>query len=398
MESIGVLSIEELINKYIDDVIKIRRTIHENPELSLKEEKTSQLVYEKLKEMNLEVQKGIGKTGVVANLNSDTTGKTLMLRADMDALPIHETTDLDFKSKVEGVMHACGHDVHTSILLGVARVLSEIKDDISGNVKFVFQPAEENNPVGGAPLMIEEGVLENPRVDAALGMHVWDLPVGMVATKKGPIMSQSDRIFIIIKGKSAHGSAPHMGNDAIVCAGYLITALQTIVSRNISPADSAVVTISTVHGGIRYNVIAEEVKLEGTVRCSAPSVGEYLPNRIEEIIKGICDTYNCEYEFKYGYGYPVTYNDPNLAQSVLSSLRNNLGEESVMELEHPATGGEDFSFFTREVPSNFMFLGCKSEENKDTCIIHNPNFVCDEDCIAYGIKSLATLAIDFLKN
>ncbi|CEO36059.1 N-acyl-L-amino acid amidohydrolase [[Clostridium] sordellii] len=391
-------NINNLIEKYLNEVISIRRNIHQNPELSLKEFKTSKLVVDSIKDLNLDIKSNVGKTGVVANLNNYKDKKTLLIRSDMDALPINELSNVDFKSKTSNVMHACGHDVHTSILIGSVKVLHELKDNLNGNIKFVFQPAEENNPVGGAPLMIEEGVLENPKVDAALALHLWDLPVGKIATKKGAIMCQSDRIFIDIKGKSAHGSAPHMGNDAIVCAGHLITALQTVVSRNVSPCDNAVVTISNINGGLRYNVIPENVKMEGTVRCASKELGKYLPARIEEIIKGICTTFNCSYEFKYSYGYPVTYNDEIFTHEVIKSLQNNLGFDNVEIPNYPTTCGEDFAYFTQHVPSTFLLLGCKSEFNKDTCILHNPNFTCDEDCIKYGIKALVTTAIDYLNK
>lgn len=392
------LDLNCLIDKYLDEVINIRRSIHKNPELSLKEYKTANLIYESIKDLNLDIKLNVGKTGVVANLNPNTSGKTILIRADIDALPIQELSNIEFKSQNPNVMHACGHDIHTSILIGAAKVLSELKETINGNVKFVFQPAEENNPVGGAPLMIEEGVLENPKVDAALALHVWDLPVGKIATKKGPIMCQSDRIFIDIKGKSAHGSAPHMGHDAIVCAGHLITALQTVVSRNVSPCDNAVVTLSNINGGLRYNVIPEDVKIEGTVRCASRELGEYLPRRIEEIISGVCSTFNCSYKFKYGYGYPVTYNDEAFTDKVISSLQKNLGHENIEILNYPTTCGEDFSYFTQKVPSTFLLLGCKSDVNKDTCILHNPYFNADEDCVKHGIKALVTCALEYLNN
>ena len=279
--------VDKLIDKYLDEVISIRRHIHKNPELSLKEFETAKLVADELKKLGLKVQEGVGKTGVVSNLNPNKAERTLMIIADMDALPIQEETSLEFKSKNPGVMHACGHDVHTSVLLGVAKVLNEIKDEIDGNVKFVFQPAEENNPVGGAPLMIKEGVLENPHVDNAVALHVWDYPTGTIAVRPNAMMSESNRIFITIKGKASHASKPHEGHDAIVCAAYLITQLQTIVSRNTDPSDVVVLTLSKINGGIRYNVLPYEVSIEGTVRCSSVAACESLPDRIEEVISNV---------------------------------------------------------------------------------------------------------------
>lgn len=389
--------VDELVERYLDEVIKIRRHIHQNPELSLKEFKTSKLVVNELKKIGLEIQEGVGKTGVVSNLNLGKGDKTLMIRADMDALPIQEETGLSFASKNSGVMHACGHDVHTSILLGVTKILNEIKDEINGNVKFVFQPAEENNPVGGAPLMIEEGVLENPHVDNAVALHVWDYPTGTIAVKPKAMMSESNRIFITIKGQASHASKPHEGHDAIVCAAYLITQLQTIVSRSIDPSDVVVITLSKIHGGIRYNVLPYEVSIEGTVRCSSTETCKTLPKTIEEFIKDVCKIHGCDYEYEFNHGYPVTFNDVKLTKLVKKSISNSIGEDNLVEMDNPDTGGEDFSFFAREVPSCFMFLGCKSEKNEDTCILHNSKFNCDEDCIKTGIKALVNIVIDYFK-
>lgn len=282
-------------------------------------------------------------------------------------------------------------------MLGVAKVLNEIKDKINGNVKFVFQPAEENNPVGGAPLMIKEGVLENPHVDNAVALHVWDYPTGTIAVKPKAMMSESNRIFITIKGKASHASKPHEGHDAIVCAGYLITQLQTIVSRNTDPSDVVVLTLSKINGGVRYNVLPYEVSIEGTVRCSSVEACKTLPDRIEEIIKNVCQIHGCNYEYEFNHGYPVTFNDPKLTKLVKKSLINSIGEENLVEMYNPDTGGEDFSFFANEVPSCFMFLGCKSEKNKDTCVLHNSKFECDEDCIRTGIKAMVNIALDYFK-
>ncbi|MEW9096299.1 MAG: M20 family metallopeptidase [Clostridiaceae bacterium] len=389
--------IDKLIDKNLEDVINIRRDIHAHPELGMNEHRTAEVIYKNLQGLGLKVEKGIGKTGVVALLEGKEEGKTILLRADMDALPINELTDLPFKSQNKDIMHACGHDVHTSILLGAAKVLSNMKDSIKGNIKFVFQPAEECNPTGGANYMIEDGVLEDPKVDGAIALHVWDVPLGKVGVKKGAIMAQSDRIFIKVKGKSAHGSAPHQGIDAIVGAAHVITALQTIVSRNISPLDSAVVTLGIIQGGYRYNVIPDEVSLEGTVRTFAPHIATMMPERIESIVKNVCEALGCGYEFKYVNGYPLTYNDKELTEKVMESLKDSIGEENLIIPQYPATGGEDFAFFNKHVPCTFMWLGCKSEINKDCCVVHNPNFICDERAIPVGIKVLCNTAIDLLK-
>lgn len=389
--------VEELVDKYLDEVISIRRYLHQNPELSLKEFNTAEFIVKELNKIGLDAQRGRENNGVVSNLNLGKGKKTLMLRADMDALPIQEETNFEFKSKNPGVMHACGHDVHTSILLGVSKVLNEIKDEINGNVKFVFQPAEENNPTGGAPLMIKEGVLENPHVDNAVALHVWDYPIGTIALKPNAMMSESNRIFITIKGQASHASKPHEGHDAIVCAAYLITQLQTIVSRAIDPSDVVVLTLSKINGGVRYNVLPGEVSIEGTVRCSSVEACEILPDKIEEFVKDVCKIHGCDYEYKFNHGYPVTMNDPKLTKLVKKSIINSMGEDSLIEMDNPDTGGEDFSFFAREVPSCFMFLGGKSEKNEDTCILHNSKFNCDEDCIKIGIKTMVNIVIDYFK-
>ncbi|MDY5213428.1 M20 metallopeptidase family protein [Intestinibacter sp.] len=389
--------VEELVDKYLDEVISIRRYLHQNPELSLKEFKTSEFVAKELNKLGLPVQRGIKNNGVVSNLNIGKGEKTLMLRADMDALPIQEETNFEFKSNNPGVMHACGHDVHTAILLGVIKILNEIKDEINGNVKFVFQPAEENNPTGGAPLMIKEGVLEKPHVDNAVAIHVWDYPIGKIALKPNAMMSESNRIFINIKGQASHASKPHEGHDAIVCAAYLITQLQTIVSRAIDPSDVVVLTLSKINGGVRYNVLPGEVSIEGTVRCSSVEACEILPDKIEEFVKDVCKIHGCDYEYKFSHGYPVTMNDPKLTRLVKKSIIDSMGEDSLVEMDNPDTGGEDFSFFAKEVPSCFMLLGCKSEKNEDTCILHNSKFNCDEDCIKIGIKAIVNIVIDYFK-
>lgn len=390
-------TLDKLIDENLKWIINLRRDIHAHPELGMNEHRTSKIIYDNLQGLGLKVQKGIGKTGVVALLEGEQQGKTILLRADMDALPINELTSLSFKSKNENVMHACGHDVHTSILLGAAKVLSSFKNQIKGNVKFVFQPAEECNPTGGANYMIEDGVLENPKVDAALALHVWDMPLGKIGIKKGAMMAQSDRIYIKVKGKSAHGSTPHQGADAIVAAAYVITALQTIVSRNIDPLDSAVVTLGVINGGYRYNVIADEVNIEGTVRTFSPNTASEMPEKIDMVIKNVCKALGCDYEFKYVKGYPLTYNDEVLTEKVINTLKDSLGEKNIVIPEKPATIGEDFSFFNKHVPCTFMWLGCKSEINENCCNLHSPNFVCDEKAIPIGIKALCDIALTILK-
>ncbi|MBQ7267873.1 MAG: amidohydrolase, partial [Synergistaceae bacterium] len=264
--------------KFLNEIISWRRDIHSHPELSQNESRTSELAAKVLEGLGLEVTRNIGGHGVVGLLRGKNDGKTIALRADMDALPLNEETGLPYASQTQGVMHACGHDAHTAILLGAACALSEMKDRLSGNVKFIFQPAEELNPTGGAPGMIRDGVLENPHVDALLALHVWPIyETGKIALRSGALMAASDRIFLTVHGKTAHGSRPDQGNDAIVTAANIITGLQAVISRSVSPLDSAVLTIGTIHGGYRYNVIPDTVKLEGTVRTLNPDTQSRMP-------------------------------------------------------------------------------------------------------------------------
>lgn len=390
--------IKHLTEKHLDSVIAVRRDIHQYPELGMEEERTSELVALELEKLGLPVQRNIGNTGVVAILEGKPGGKTLLLRADMDALPIQEATDLPFKSKKPGLMHACGHDVHTSILLGVAKVLTEAKDLVNGTIKFVFQPAEEANPTGGARYMIEDGVLENPSVDAAMALHVWDNDLGTVGIRKGTMMARSDRLYIKVKGKSSHASQPQKGVDAIVAAAQIISALQTVISRNVDPMDSAVITLGTIHGGSRYNVLCDEVTLEGTVRIFDDAVARLIPQRIHSVVEGIAAAMGCEAETEYVSGYGMTVNDPALAAGVMGSLVSLLGKDKVLEPAYPASGGEDFSEFTKRVPSVYYWLGMKSELNEGRTILHNPDLLIDERCMPIGISTMAAAAIDYLNG
>lgn len=389
--------IKRLIDENIEEVIKIRREIHMNPEIGMNEHDTSKLVADNLKKLGLNVETGIGKMGVVGLLKGKEDGKTILLRADMDALPITEATDLEFKSKNDGLMHACGHDVHTSILLGVAKVLTKLKDNIKGNVKFVFQPAEEANPTGGARYMIEDGVLENPKVDAALALHIWGLPVGKIGVKKGTIMAQSDRIFITINGKAAHAAQPNNGRDAIMASGYVISALQSIVSRNIDPMDSAVITIGTIKGGNRYNVLCDKVVLEGTVRTFSKEVAHKIPEMIKRVVENTAQSFGCNASVDYVKGYSMTINNEDLTDNFIESTSDILGEDNVVIVENPGTGSEDFSEFTKVVPSVFYWLGIESEINKGRTTLHSPDLLVDERSIAVGIKAMTKATLDFLK-
>ncbi|WP_255342677.1 amidohydrolase [Fusobacterium sp. CM1] len=296
------------------------------------------------------------------------------------------------------MMHACGHDMHTSILLGTAMVLSNFKDNLKGNIKFMFQPSEEASPVGGAKGMIAEGLLENPKVDEAYGLHVFGVPTGSISIKSGVATSRSDRIDIEIFGKSSHASMPAEGKDAIVVAGNIITSIQSIISRNMPANQTAVITIGKISGGTRYNVLADYVKLEGTVRTFATENADMIKQRLEKIVKDIANAYDCIGKLHYQNGYDFIYNNPELSETIISSLKEILGKENVLIQNNPLPAGEDFSFISKKVPSVFLWLGVESDFNKGRCTLHSPDFLPDENAIKIGIKTLCKIAFDRLNN
>ena len=387
-------------DKVIDQVIAWRRDIHAHPELSQHEERTAGLAADVLEGLGLEVTRNVGGHGVVGLLRGKGDGRTVGLRADMDALPLTEATGLPFASETPGVVHACGHDTHTSMLLGAATVLAGMRESLKGKVKFIFQPAEELNPVGGAPGMIRDGVLENPHVDALFALHVWPAyQTGTIAVRSGSLMAASDRVFITVKGKSAHGSRPDQGLDAIVASANVITGLQSIISRNVSPLDSAVLTIGTIHGGDRYNVIPESVNLEGTVRTLNPEVQERMPAAITRTAQGIAEGLGMSCDVKYVKGYPPLVNDSGLAGLACEAVRKRLGDGALIVPEQPDLTAEDFAFFARERPAVMAWLGCRPENvsPEDMAMLHNTKFCPDEECFRYGIEYLVGSAIDFLR-
>lgn len=387
--------VKALINSYLDKIVSYRRHIHENPELSHEETQTAAFIAETLKSMGLEPKMGVGGNGVVALINGAKPGKCVALRADFDALPIQEVTGLPFASKNDGVSHSCGHDMHTAMLLGAAHVLNDLKDEFAGCVKLVFQPAEEDVLNCGAAPMIADGVLENPKVDAMIGQHVWpQYPVGSAAIRNGAMMASSDRFHITVNGKSSHGSAPEDGVDAIVIAANVINALQTIVSRKVSPRDAAVVTVGTIHGGNRYNVIANQVKLEGTCRNLNPAVRNKMPERITQIACGVAEAMGGSCEVEYFKGYSPTVNDPKMFEMAYGVMQEVVGDKAVVP-EMSALGGEDFSFYCEKVPCAFFWLGVQTP-GKEFYPIHNGGFDPDENAIPVGIEIAVKSALKFL--
>jgi len=386
--------------KVSKDVKKWRRHLHENPELSNEEKETSKYVESQLKKFGLKPVSGIAKTGVVAVLEGGKPGPIIAVRADMDALPIEEETGLKFSSKNNGVMHACGHDFHTSILLGVAKILTEMKDDIPGKVKFIFQPAEEapSGQMVGARLMTKEGVLKNPDVEAIFGMHVdTELEVGSLGYVSGPFMASSDLFKITVKGKRSHGAYPWKGIDAIVVASEIVTSLQNIVSRKIDARKPVVVTVGKINGGEAFNIIADEVILEGTVRTLDPAAHEKVPTLMEEIIKGITSAHGASYEFEYTKGAPVSVNDPELTAISVPFLKSTSGIDSV-HINTPTMGAEDFAWFAQEVPGFYFDIGVRNESEGKIYGVHTALFNPDEDALEIGVRAMSTLLIKYLSN
>ncbi len=393
---------KEIIQKYLAQITDIRREIHKNPELGFNEVKTGALVSKTLTELGIKHETGIGKTGIVGIIEGAEKGKVIAIRADMDALPITEITGLPYSSTNEGVSHSCGHDMHTACLLGVGAVLNEMRNTFNGTIKLIFQPAEENADLGGgSPGMIADGVLENPKVDAILGLHVWPAyETGTVAIRHGAMMASSDYINIEIYGRGSHASTPQNGIDAIVAGSAFITSLQSIVSRNVNALDSAVVTIGMMNAGERYNVICNKMCLEGTIRTLNPEVRNAMPERVERILKGTCEAYGATYKLEYHKRYSPVVNDKSISSVVVESMKKVVGDENVIIPEHSALGGEDFSFFGEKVPSTYFWLGCRTPgtSNSDYYNIHHGAFNPDENCMPIGIEVMVTSALDLLNK
>lgn len=381
-------------------LVEQRRDFHVNPELSNREERTSRVVAERLRALGLdEVKTGVGKHGVVALLKGKLPGGVVAVRADMDALPIQETINVPYKSRNDGVKHACGHDVHITVQLGVAEVLAKMRDQIRGSIKFIFQPAEEGPPPGergGAKFMIEEGCLENPRPSAIFGLHVMpNIEVGQIGYNSGPAMASSDRFSITVRGKKVHGAYPHDGIDTVVVAAECVTALQTIRSRRINTQEPLVITLGSIHGGNRFNIIADEVKLEGTMRTLNEEVRAKAIEMMKQTLAGVTSAYGASYEIEFGANNPVTYNDPALVEATLPTLRKILGEKNVIS-PRPQMGAEDFSMYQKVIPGFFYFLGVGNKEKGVTAMIHTPEFDVDEQSLVIGVKVMSNTLLDYL--
>ncbi len=376
------------------EIVERRRDLHRHPELAFEETRTAGIVAAALQELGLEVQTGVGKTGVVALLEGAHDGPTVLVRADMDALPIEEENAVDYVSTTPGKMHACGHDGHTSIGLAVAKMLNARKDEMRGRVKFVFQPAEEIGQ--GAPAMIADGVLQNPRPDASIGLHLWNtLPVGTVAVTAGPTMSAADDWQCVVSGQGGHGASPHETRDPVVAAAQIVIALQTVTSRNIDPLDTAVVTIGVIHGGSAYNCIPTSVELRGTLRSYRKETQELIHRRVREICEGVAAALGCHAEVTIT---PITLavdNDPDLSERIAAIAAEVVGAENVRR-DVRTMGSEDMAYLMDDIPGCYFFIGSANAGKGMDYPHHNPRFDIDEDALVIGAELLASAAASFV--
>ena len=403
-------SLQSAYDKVEPKVIEWRRDLHQHPELSNREFKTAAKIASHLESLGIDVQTGVAHTGVVGILKGDQPGKVVALRADIDALPVTERNDLPFRSQVTseflgekvGVMHACGHDTHTAILMGVAEVLSENKDKIKGTVKFIFQPAEEGPPPGeegGALLMVKEGVLKNPDVDAIFGLHInSQTPVNVIRYKSGGTLAAAQEFNIQVKGKQSHGSQPWSGVDPILISAKIIDGLQTIISREANLTnEAAVITVGKIKSGVRFNIIPESAEMIGTIRTLDYGMKDHINKRMMEMVPAIARAYGGEASIEIRDATDITYNDPELVSQMIPTLNRVAGDENI-QTQKAVTGAEDFSYYQREVPGFFFFLGGMTPGNEEPFPHHTPDFKIDEDGLMLGVKALTELSIDYLNQ
>lgn len=381
-------------------IVDCRRTIHQYPEISGREFKTSEFVAETLRKIGVdEVYEGFGRTTGVVGIIRGNGDKTVALRADMDALPVKEETGKPYASKVEGIMHACGHDAHVAMVLGAARLLVKVKDRLKGNVKLIFQPCEERQDCRGAKRLIEAGVLKNPDVNVIFGIHVNpELETGKVSTCPGPVLASSDVFTVKVFGKGTHASKPHQGIDTVLIASQVVNALHHIVSRRVDPLDPAVLTIGMIKGGEAENIIPEVVELKGTVRTLNEDIRRKIPVWIEDALKGITTAYGGKYELEYQEGTPPLVNDEKTALFAIEEIGKLLGREKFVYLKKPSMGGEDFAEYLKFVPGVYFRLGTGNREKGTIYPLHNPKFDIDEDALPVGTAVLAHLSFRWLEE
>ncbi len=385
-------NIHPSILKIKKEIIDNRRYFHKYPELSFEEYNTSKTIEKKLLDMNIDIKSGIAKTGLIGSIKGKKKGKTIALRADMDALPIQETSNISYKSVNKGVMHACGHDGHIAMLLGAAKVINDQKNKMNGTVKLIFQPAEEG--LAGAKHMIDEGALDG--VDEIYGIHLWNYQkVGEIGVKDGPIMAAADIFEIQITGKGGHGATPHGTVDAIVVASQLINSLQTIVSRNTNPIESTVITIGMINGGYNFNVIADRVILKGTTRAYTSKNRNLIKSRMKEMIAGTEKMFGAKIKLNYKNGYPPTINDKKCSENVLNAVSKVINKKSFEP--YLSMGGEDFSYYLEKIPGCFFFIGSSPKDKKPLSIPHHcSHFDIDEDSLLIGASSFVRIIEDQL--
>ena len=386
--------VKEEIRARREEMVSLRRDLHAHPETAFREERTSRLVAERLRGLGLEVSTGAAETGVTALVRGDSPGPTLMLRADMDALPIQEESDKPYASRTPGVMHACGHDGHTAALVTVAGILAGRSRDLRGQALIVFQPAEEN--MGGARRMIEEGVMADPPVDRVLGFHLWNgLPVGSVGVKPGPIFAAVDEIELVVKGTGGHGAMPHQTVDPVPIAAQVISALQLLVSREKHYAEGAVLTIGRIQGGSAFNIIASEVTMRGTLRTFDEGLRRRFLARIPEVMAGICAAFNGTFEFRHLQGCPAVQNDPEVAEFVRRVAAGVVGEANLPAVV-PSTVGDDMALFQLEAPGCYFLVGSSNADAGLDAPHHSAQFDFDEDALSIAAETLASAALEYL--
>jgi amidohydrolase len=385
-----------LIAEAADELVEMRRDFHAHPELAFQEVRTATVVADRLRALGLEVREAVGRTGVIGRLRGREGGGVVALRADIDALPIQEQNETPYASRTEGVMHACGHDGHTAILLSTAGMLSRLRDDFAGEVRFIFQPAEET--AGGAPAMLADGAFGHPKPQAVFGLHLWNnLPVGVVGLRNGPLFAHTDELQIVIRGSGGHGAMPEQTVDPVVVAAQVVTALQTMVSRETSPLEPAVVTIGSIHGGTAFNIVPPEVNLRGTVRTFTDALQKQMRERIESLVGGITTAMRASYSYDYRSCCPAVVNDSAMTELVRNVAVRAFGQDRVT-VPQQTMGGDDMSYFLRQAPGTYFFLGSANPERGLDAPHHHPRFDIDEAALPIGAQLLAETALEFLKG
>ncbi|TBL78309.1 M20 metallopeptidase family protein [Paenibacillus thalictri] len=388
-------AIEETVDRLYTQMVEWRRYLHQHPELSFHEAETAAFIAKQLDALGISVRTGVGGHGVLGYLQGGKPGPTVALRADIDALPIQDEKACSYASRTSGVMHACGHDAHTATLFGAAAALAEHRDELEGNVVFLFQPAEEISP-GGAVPMIQDGALDG--VDAIYGVHLWTpFPVGKIASKAGPLMAAADEFIIDVKGKGGHGGLPHQTVDSIIVASHLVVNLQTIVSRSADPTEACVVSVGSLHGGTSFNVIAETTRIIGTVRTFNEDLRRQVKERLEQISAHTGAMFGATCTVDYKWGYPPVVNDPAEAERFFRVGAAVLGDDAVFE-SPLIMAGEDFAYYLRERPGCFMFVGAGNPQTEAVYPHHHPKFDIDENAMRGSAKLLISMALDYMKH